>query len=252
MKRAFAVLAALCLLLGTGALADHGTAEFICFGTERNSVSLEYLRCRNGKVTVGLTFASGGLAEMSGDSYANMQIVKSLETRLVYGDEEIESNMFLTDVPTSFVYFEADTYPDAIVFYPQDPGDGPERVVLWETGDPVPFVKRALRGTWQGTGTPKGGRGNPIDLTVEVDAYGNGSYTFLQGGYSESCPILLTDEGDRFTAEIPADNTLGITQCGGTYELDSETGVLHLDITTTFADGTEYSYTAECVQPEAE
>lgn len=252
MRRGFAVLVALCLLCGTGALADHGTAEYICFGTERNSVSLEYLRCRNGQVTVGLTFASGGLAEMTGNTMVDVRVVKSLETKLVYGDEEIASNMYLTDVPTSFVYFEADAYPDAIVLYPVDPGDGPERVVLWEAGDPVPFMKRALRGTWQGAGTPRNGRGDPIDLTVEVDAYGNGSYTFLQGGYAESYPIRLTDEDGRFTAEIPADNLLGITQCGGTYQLDSQTGVLLLDITTTFANGAEYSYTAECVRAEAE
>jgi hypothetical protein len=100
-----------------------------------------------------------------------------------------------------------------------------------------------MTGTWTGTGTPAGS-GSPIALTLTVSANGTGSYTFVQGDYTESYPFTLATEAGTFAVTIPPDNLLGITACKGTYALAD--GTLTLDITTTFATGRQYAYTAVC------
>jgi hypothetical protein len=82
------------------------------------------------------------------------------------------------------------------------------------------------------------------DMTINAD--GSGEYTFDQSGYHESYPFTISSEDNRFTVDIPEDNLLHITECGGTWTL--EEGKLLLDITTVFANGRSYSYTAECVK----
>ena len=104
-------------------------------------------------------------------------------------------------------------------------------------------VPDALVGEWRGTGMPKGG-GPAIDLTATINTDGTGEYTFDQSGYHESYPFTISSDDSAFSVDIPADNTLGISACGGTWAL--EDGILKLDITTTFASGGSYSYTAEC------
>ena len=104
-------------------------------------------------------------------------------------------------------------------------------------------VLAELAGTWEGTGKPIGG-GTPIQLTVVLEPDGTGSHTVLQGGYRESYPIEVGYEESTFSASIPKDNVLGITSCGGTYELID--GVLHLSIETGFRNGRVFRYTAEC------
>jgi len=72
---------------------------------------------------------------------------------------------------------------------------------------------------------------------------------FEQAGYTESHPITLESDGERFTVSIPANNQLGITECGGAYAYTD--GVLTLDITTTFSTGRQYKYTAACQKATA-
>ena len=100
-----------------------------------------------------------------------------------------------------------------------------------------------LVGQWRGTGTPKNG-GPAIDLSARIDADGRGEYTFVQDDYTESYPFTIASGDSAFSVDIPADNYLGIARCEGTWALEG--GVLKLDITTTFANGGSYSYTAEC------
>ena len=104
-------------------------------------------------------------------------------------------------------------------------------------------IPDGLAGEWRGTGTPKNG-GPSIDLSARINADGSGEYTFIQDDYTESYPFTISSDESAFSVDIPADNTLGISACGGTWTL--EAGVLKLDITTTFASGGSFSYTAEC------
>ena len=108
-------------------------------------------------------------------------------------------------------------------------------------------VPEALVGEWKGTGTPKNG-GPSIDLSARIEADGRGEYTFIQDDYTESYPFAISSGGNAFSVDIPEDNYLGIARCEGTWAL--EDGVLKLDITTTFASGGSYSYTAECKKVE--
>lgn len=108
-------------------------------------------------------------------------------------------------------------------------------------------VPEELTGSWHGTGTPKGG-GPSIDLSAAINADGTGDYTFIQSGYTESYPFTISSEDNTFSVNIPSNNMLGISKCEGTYTYAD--GVLHLDITTTFANGRTYSYTAECTKAE--
>lgn len=102
-------------------------------------------------------------------------------------------------------------------------------------------IPEELIGTWQGIGTPKNG-GTSIDLTITIEADGSGEYTFAQGKYVESYPFTVSHEDSTFAVDIPATSQLG--KVAGTYALEND--LLKLDITTTFPNGSTYSYTAEC------
>ena len=102
-----------------------------------------------------------------------------------------------------------------------------------------------LVGKWTGTGTPKNG-GTQIGLTILINADGSGEYSFDQGGYHESYPFTVSNDDSTFSVDIPATSMLG--SVGGTWAL--EKGRLLLDITSVFASGGSYSYTAECVKAE--
>ena len=118
-------------------------------------------------------------------------------------------------------------------------------VYHFRTDEEEQGVPDGLAGTWKGIGTPKNG-GTPIDLTVRIEADGSGEYTFVQGDYTESYPFTVSREDNSFSVDIPATAMLGRVE--GTYEFKD--GVLTLDITTTFAGGRTYSYTAECAKQE--
>ena len=102
-------------------------------------------------------------------------------------------------------------------------------------------LPRGLAGTWTGVGTPANG-GTPIDLSVTIREDGNGEYLFKQGTYSESFPFSVSWTDNTFTVDIPA--TAGLGTVAGTYALNDD--VLTLDITTTFPNGRQYKYTADC------
>ncbi len=122
--------------------------------------------------------------------------------------------------------------------------------VLWmllcmipASGEGNTGVPGGLVGDWHGTGTPKNG-GPAIDLSAHIEADGSGEYTFIQDDYTESYPFTISGTDSAFVVDIPADNTLGIARCEGTWAL--EDNLLKLDITTSFMSGGSYSYTAEC------
>ncbi len=101
-------------------------------------------------------------------------------------------------------------------------------------------IPAELVGTWKGTGIPKN-NGTQIELEFKVNADGTGEYTFIQGKYRESQPIRISNRENRFSLNVVDNNT-----CEGTYAY--EDGVLTLDITTTFANGRTYAYTARCMK----
>ena len=98
-----------------------------------------------------------------------------------------------------------------------------------------------LIGDWQGVGKPKNG-GPSIDLTIHIEKDGTGNYTFDQAGYHESYPFTISQNGNRFSVDIPATSQLGSVD--GTWEVKD--GTLLLDITSTFTSGGSYSYNAKC------
>ncbi|HHW94098.1 MAG TPA: hypothetical protein GX734_06335 [Clostridiaceae bacterium] len=108
-----------------------------------------------------------------------------------------------------------------------------------------PALPEELVGLWVGTGEQEGG-GNPISLEVTVNADATGKYTFKQAGYTESYSIKLAMDSGNFTVNIPKDNKLGISKCGGTY--DYTDGKLTLRIKTEFASGRIFSYSVECTK----
>lgn len=113
---------------------------------------------------------------------------------------------------------------------------------------PDTALPEELVGLWTGTGEPEGG-GSPISLEVTVNADATGEYTFKQEGYTESYPFTLEKEDNSFNVNIPADNKLGISSCGGTYEYSD--GTLTLKIKTEFTSGGSYAYTAVCTKKQA-
>ncbi len=110
------------------------------------------------------------------------------------------------------------------------------------TEDTDVSIFEQLAGSWSGTGKPVGG-GNDIALTVDINADGTGTYSFVQGTYQESYSFELVENGNSFDVSIPSDNQLGISSCEGTYEYDG--AVLTLHIKTTFANGRTYEYDAD-------
>lgn len=109
---------------------------------------------------------------------------------------------------------------------------------------PSEGLPKELIGTWEGVGIPKNDGGGRINLVVRIDEDGSGEYQFEQSGYSESLPFSVDWKDNRFTVHVPIDNVANIGICSGTWELKN--GKLILDITTEFANGRTYSYTAEC------
>ena len=114
-----------------------------------------------------------------------------------------------------------------------------EEPVTDESTDEV--IPGELIGDWQGVGKPKNG-GPSIDLTIHIEKDGTGKYTFDQAGYHESYPFTISQDGNRFSVDIPATSQLGSVD--GTWEVKD--GTLLLDITSTFTSGGSYSYNAEC------
>ncbi|MCR5783555.1 MAG: hypothetical protein K6G90_12580 [Clostridia bacterium] len=105
-------------------------------------------------------------------------------------------------------------------------------------------IPAELVGTWTGSVTPA--NGNRIDLRAQINADGTGDYTFNQGGYEESYPFTIENDGNTFSVSVPENNTLGISIINGTYEFADD--VLSLHISTEFSSGGTFRYDIDCVK----
>lgn len=235
--------------------------EYVTLSYEGNTAS----------VTVDSVFLEedGRLAVMlKGTGYSFNGILPFRNGKLVVpfsADIRIGENMYSWDTAN----FDSGT-----ITYLFDVAEMPEQIILYSSDnedvqfvfDALPFISDAppvkesedesdsvlsdLAGRWSGTGQPVGG-GEEIFLRIDLQEDGTGTYQFRQGGYTESYPVSVNDEAGSFSAEIPADNTLQITGCGGTYEFDGD--VLSLHIITEFASGRSFEYDVDCERvPPAE
>ena len=100
-----------------------------------------------------------------------------------------------------------------------------------------------LAGKWKGVGIPVEG-GSVIELELEIQPDGTGEYVFRQGDYEESYPFVFSSDSDSFSAQVPSDNTLGISSVSGTYTYEDDLLTLH--IVTQFSNGGSYEYDAAC------
>jgi len=160
------------------------------------------------------------------------------------------------------------------VSFSYDVSELPEKIILYSnsdkdekfTFDASPFITdgppadeqpedddsalAGLAGRWEGVGRPVSG-GEEIYLKINLSEDGTGTYRFRQGDYSESYPVFVNNEAGSLSAEIPEDNVLQITGCGGTYEFEGT--VLSLHIVTEFASGRSFAYDVDCERvPPAE
>ena len=103
-------------------------------------------------------------------------------------------------------------------------------------------VPSDLVGAWCGTAR------DGIELRFTVNSDGTGRYSFTQSGYQESYDFTMEGSASTFTVAVPANNQLGISTCGGTYAFQD--GTLTLNITTSFATGRQFQYTATCTKEE--
>ncbi len=110
-------------------------------------------------------------------------------------------------------------------------------------GEEVPTsnILKDFVGEWEG-------QHDDIHLTFTVNEDGSGQYIFEQSGYRESYPVRLSADNNTFTVDIPADNALSITSCGGFWEYRDE--VLTLLVVTTFKSGKQFTYIIPCRRVE--
>ena len=236
MKKMVTIVLILSLLFcAVPAMAELSSADVAMNGNQYH-ISLESVEIKDGKLYVALN----GMAQTMAFGPEGIQLAAEIVP--VYGEERLHASdkdiLFGADVTYRF---DRDTLPDFILMIPTQDAENP--ITLWENPDEDPAIPDELVGQWRGTGMPKGG-GPAIDLTARIDADGTGEYTFDQSDYHESYPFTISSDDSTFSVDIPADNALGISACGGSWALEG--GVLKLDITTTFASGGSYSYTAEC------
>lgn len=161
---------------------------------------------------------------------------------------------------TIMYYFDRSDMPDQVILYSNDNKD--KQFVF----DAKPFIQSSpsaeasaepdvttlsgLAGRWSGTGRPVGD-GEEIHLKISLKDDGTGVYRFQQGDYTERYSVFINEEFGSFSADIPADNALKITGCGGTYAYDGTTLSLH--IVTEFASGRTFTYNVDCQRvPPAE
>ena len=221
------------------AAAATGEADVSMNGNAYH-LTLDSLEVVDGRVKLVI----GGLAESLGLGPEGLQLAAT--PLLYYGDETLsptDRDTLVGNVVTC--YFDRDTLPDRIMLVPAESDQAP--ILFWEKAAGDAPVPAELVGSWQGTGTP--GNGGPsIDLSAIIRADGTGEYTFVQSGYTESYPFAIESTDQTFRVDIPADNTLGIDGCSGTWALSE--GELELQITTTFASGGDYSYSARLHRAE--
>ncbi len=248
---------------------EMGDTTYVLWRAVRNAVAdggttYEIQVLQKGQ-SMPITFEMGTDGKMHPNSSIGMRLVMPDGSTMDSG----EVTFFATEEAAGFnavscydfTLSEGQSLPDTAVFFRSDVNEETEldlrSLILVDaepeqtaTPEPSPSpetsentVSEELVGTWEGTGEPVGG-GTPLSLKVTIEADGTGIYIFEQEEYTESYPITMTGADERFTVDIPADNTLGITQSSGTYSL--EDGILTLHITTEFASGGEYEYIVSC------
>ena len=107
-------------------------------------------------------------------------------------------------------------------------------------------IPKEVVGTWRGSGMHSSGYGNPIDLTVRIEADGSGEFTFVQGDYQETGDFTLNYTDNRFSLSPKEKGN----NSEGTWAL--EDGILTLDISTPLPDGRIFTYTVACEKAEPE
>ncbi len=249
MKKLLAILLTLSLLLCTlPTMAEMGEAED---SVHRATVLNEAMLIGTWKFETDETsyvyqFEEGGKGTFNINDRIYGQVEYSLNSDILSVRQESSTSVYFRD----FRAFTDETgirlvSGEIVLTKENSTSEGAD---VSSSADDDAAVPDDLVGEWTGVGTPKNG-GPSIDLTATINADGSGEYTFDQSGYHESYPFTISSDDSAFSVDIPADNTLGISACGGTWVL--EDGVLKLDITTTFANGGSYSYTAECKRADA-
>jgi hypothetical protein len=104
---------------------------------------------------------------------------------------------------------------------------------------PVATIPIEYIGQWEGTV-------DNIWLEFTIYPDGTGIYTFEQSGYYESYDFTLEVGAQTFSVQVPRNNTLGISKIEGAYSYSESTGLLTLDILTTFSNGSVFGYTVPC------
>lgn len=236
-------------------------AEYVTLSYDGNTASVtvdSVCLAEDGKLAVALTgtgYTFNGILPIR-----NGKLVVPFGVDVEIGGTRYSWNTANFDGNIVTYFTDATELPDQIILYSNDNKDkeftfdaapfitGTPSVK--EDGDDSNSIMASLAGRWSGTGKPVGG-GEEISLRIDLQEDGTGTYQFRQGGYTESYPVSVNDEAGSFSAEIPADNTLQITGCGGTYELDGDVLLLH--IVTEFASGRSFEYDVDCERvPPAE
>ncbi|MGI6172376.1 MAG: T9SS type A sorting domain-containing protein [Christensenellales bacterium] len=239
MKKLLAILLAFVLFASVSAVAENGKANMTFEGTTY-FLAYEGAEIVDGQLQVKVSGFGNSLP------LRNNQFIVIAWAAVVIGGEEVEAESVSAggNGVYTFKYAKAEL-PEAVVIYPYE--DDTNAIPLWaadgaaEVGIPAELV-----GTWKGIGTPKNG-GTGIELTATIHEDGTGAYTFDQGDYHEEFPFAVSAEGNRFFVEVSETSPLSGVE--GIWALDGD--VLVLDITSTFASGGSYSYTAECRKEEA-
>ena len=249
----------------TGKLPEEADApkepEYVTLSYEGNTASVtvdSVFLDDDGKLSValkGVGYSFNGILP-----FRNGSIVVPFGADIRIGETKYSWDTASFGSGTITYLFDAADLPEQIILYSSDNKDEQftfdaapfisDAPPVKESGDDSSSVLAGLAGRWLGTGRPVGG-GEEISLRIDLQENGTGTYRFRQGDYTESYPVSVNDEAGSFSAEIPADNTLQITGCGGTYEYDGD--VLSLHIVTEFASGRSFEYDVDCERvPPAE
>ena len=228
--------------------------EYVTLSYDGNSASVtvdSVFLDDDGKVSVvlkGTGYSFNGILPIR-----NGQLVVAFGVDALVGETRYSWHTASFENDTITYNTDATELPEQIVLYSNDNKDeeftfeaGPFITNKAQTGEPETedgSEITELAGQWTGVGQPVGG-GEQIFLEIDLQEDGTGTYLFRQGDYSETYPVFVNDDDGEFSVDIPADNTLQITDCGGTYEYDGD--VLTLHIVTEFASGRRFAYDVDC------
>ena len=247
MKKLFAIILALCLMLTCcSAMAENGSAD-ITFEGKTYHLTYEGAEITDGRLVISV----GGYGNTI--AMRNNAIVVVAKALAVVGGKTMNAESLRANATGIYTFeFDTDQMPETVLIAPYEDQDNP--VVLWtaetagtEAAEEASSasIPAGMAGTWNGTGIPEnGGPSNSLTVTVRDD--GTGEYAFEQNGYTESNPISISAQDNTFTVTLADTSRLGKAE--GSWSLTD--GVLTLSITSTLPSGRTYSYTAECTRAE--